>query len=168
MPKNNVKIQGKTFVTEWISNSEVNISGDILECVILNNQNGIYTIKVGPKVTRLYCKRKFDSNYEIWIKEKILNVELEDPKSKLLATYQKTSKHSAKVTVVTAPMPGLIIDVHVLEGKHVKKGDYLVTLEAMKMENNILAPMDGMVKSIAIRKGMAIEKDQKLLIIESV
>lgn len=60
-------------------------------------------------------------------------------------------------TQVKAPMPGTILDVKVQNGQHVKKGDILVILEAMKMENEILAPCDGTVSSVSVRKNDSVE-----------
>ena len=57
---------------------------------------------------------------------------------------------------INAPMPGTILDVKVAVGQAVKKGDILVILEAMKMENEILAPCDGTV-SYVIAKGSSVE-----------
>ena len=58
---------------------------------------------------------------------------------------------------VKAPMPGTILDVKVQNGQAVKKGDVLVVLEAMKMENEIMAPCDGTVGSVSVRKGDSVE-----------
>ena len=58
---------------------------------------------------------------------------------------------------VNAPMPGTILDVRVQNGAKVKKGDVLVILEAMKMENEILAPCDGTVTSVCVKKGDSVE-----------
>ena len=60
-------------------------------------------------------------------------------------------------TQVKAPMPGAILDVKVQNGQAVKKGDVLVVLEAMKMENEIMAPCDGTVGSVNVRKGDTVE-----------
>ena len=58
---------------------------------------------------------------------------------------------------VTSPMPGTILSVNVSNGSAVKKGDVLMILEAMKMENEIMAPCDGTVTSVAAAKGAAVE-----------
>ena len=58
---------------------------------------------------------------------------------------------------IAAPMPGTILSVNVAAGDAVKKGQVLVILEAMKMENEIMAPCDGTVTSVAAVKGAAVE-----------
>lgn len=58
---------------------------------------------------------------------------------------------------ITAPMPGTILAVNVANGSAVKKGDVLMILEAMKMENEIMAPCDGAVTSVAVTKGASVE-----------
>lgn len=58
---------------------------------------------------------------------------------------------------VKAPMPGTILDVKVQAGQAVKKGDVLIILEAMKMENEICAPSDGKVTGVNVRKGDSVE-----------
>ncbi len=58
---------------------------------------------------------------------------------------------------VTAPMPGNILDVRVKVGDAVKKGDVLLILEAMKMENEIMAAADGKITSVNVNKGDSVE-----------
>lgn len=58
---------------------------------------------------------------------------------------------------VTAPMPGNILDVRVKVGDAVKKGDVLLILEAMKMENEIMAGADGKITSVNVNKGDSVE-----------
>ena len=64
---------------------------------------------------------------------------------------------------VTAPMPGNINGVKVTVGQSVKKGDNLIILEAMKMENEIKAPQDGVVASIAVTKGQSVNTGDLLV-----
>ena len=66
---------------------------------------------------------------------------------------------------IAAPMPGNILSVAVKAGDAVKKGDLLVVLEAMKMENEILAPCDGTVASVAVAAGATVESGATLVVI---
>ena len=59
--------------------------------------------------------------------------------------------------VVASPMPGKILSVKVTVGQVVKRGDVLMILEAMKMENEIQSPADGMVSAIAVEAGHTVE-----------
>ena len=69
----------------------------------------------------------------------------------------------AGAVAVKAPMPGNIIKVNVKPGDAVKKGDVLVVLEAMKMENDVCAPEDGTVASVEVAKGATVETDAVLV-----
>lgn len=62
-------------------------------------------------------------------------------------------------TPVKAPMPGNILDVKVSVGDSVTKGQVMVVLEAMKMENDIVAPVDGKISSVAVKKGDTVNSD---------
>ena len=66
---------------------------------------------------------------------------------------------------ITAPMPGTILAVNVANGSAVKKGDVLMILEAMKMENEIMCPYDGKVVSVRVSKGAAVESGALLCVI---
>ena len=67
------------------------------------------------------------------------------------------------VDAIKAPMPGLILEVHIEIGQEVKENDTLLILEAMKMENSIVSPRSGKIKSIEIQQGDAVEKNQMLI-----
>lgn len=74
-------------------------------------------------------------------------------------------KTAAAGEKVAAPMPGTIVSVNVSEGQTVKKGDVLVVLEAMKMENEIKAPRDGSISSVAVSKGASVDTGATLVTI---
>ena len=67
---------------------------------------------------------------------------------------------------VKSPLPGVILDVKVSVGAEVKKGDLLLILEAMKMENTILADRDGKVTAINVRNGDSVLEGTDLVVIE--
>ena len=66
---------------------------------------------------------------------------------------------------VTAPMPGTVLKVNVTQGAAVKKGDILVVLEAMKMENEILAPKDGTVTQVLVSRGASVDTGAPMVVI---
>jgi len=66
---------------------------------------------------------------------------------------------------VKSPLPGSVIKVLVSEGQAVKKGDTLLTLESMKMENAIMAEADGTVKQIAVVAGQTVMQDDLLVVL---
>ncbi|WP_291571048.1 biotin/lipoyl-containing protein [Clostridium sp. UBA4548] len=66
---------------------------------------------------------------------------------------------------IECPMPGTIVKVNVTEGATVKKGDVLVVLEAMKMENEIMSPVDGTIAQVNVAKGVAVNSGDLLVVI---
>ena len=65
-----------------------------------------------------------------------------------------------------SPLPGTILDIHVTKGDTIKKGQVLLVLEAMKMENSIEAEYDGIIEKVNIRKGDSVLENDVLLIIK--
>ncbi len=90
-------------------------------------------------------------------------VQAEDELDQLLKKLGMSGAGSAKVNNIKAPMPGLILQIMVEVGQAIAKGDSLLILEAMKMENVIKSPGAGVVKHIIVSKGMAVEKNQVMI-----
>ncbi len=67
---------------------------------------------------------------------------------------------------IKCPMPGTILDIPVAQGASVKKGDILMILEAMKMENEILSPADGVVAQIAVQRGASVNSGDLLAVVK--
>jgi biotin carboxyl carrier protein len=84
------------------------------------------------------------------------------PAPKAAPTAPKATGAAGAVSV-KAPMPGNIMKVNCKAGASVKKGDVLIVLEAMKMENDICAPQDGVVASVEVAQGATVETDAVLV-----
>lgn len=93
-------------------------------------------------------------------------VAVEDQYDALLKQLGMDKLVTNKVNEVKAPMPGLVLRILVEEGQSVKKGDGLLVLEAMKMENVIKATGDSIVKKIAVQTKVAVDKNQVMLVME--
>lgn len=94
------------------------------------------------------------NKYQLGVKDKF---------DELLKSLGMDNMSSGKVNDIKAPMPGLVLDIRIAEGDVVKKGDPIIVLEAMKMENILKSPADGTIKKINVKKGVAVEKNQVLI-----
>ena len=113
-----------------------------VEVVELNTLEKLAVVKVNGNVYSLSIKDQFDQ---------------------LLQQLGMDNLAASKILQVKAPMPGLVLSVLIKEGDKVKKGDNLLVLEAMKMENMIKSPTDGIVKKVEIKQSDKVEKNQLLI-----
>lgn len=97
------------------------------------------------------------------INGKRVEVKLVSRMEKLLKDLGMAGQMVKKLDVLKAPMPGLIHKVTVKEGDTVAKGDPILILEAMKMENVIKSPGDGVIKEIVAKEGSSVEKNAILV-----
>lgn len=110
-------------------------------------------------------------NYKITVNGNAYDVTVEESDGSAVSqtapapvSEQKTVPlSSAGAQIVRSPMPGTILDVRVKSGESVKKGQVLVILEAMKMENEILAPSDAAVDTVFVNKGDMVEVNANLV-----
>lgn len=88
------------------------------------------------------------------------------PKAAAPAAAAAPAEVGAGETGVPSPMPGKIVKVIAAAGQAVKKGDVLMILEAMKMQNEITAPVDGTVKSINVAADQSVKPNEVLAVIK--
>lgn len=104
-----------------------------------------------------------DKTCKIKVNGTIYQTKVEDQFDQLLKNLGMDHLASNKVAEIKAPMPGLVLKVLVEAGAEVKKGDNLLILEAMKMENILKSTTDGVVNKVLVRQGDKVEKNQILV-----
>lgn len=126
----------------------------------------------------IYIVNINDKVYEVEVEKgkanliKTTHVEVQVPKAEAVKIETSNTVTEAvfldnsKGEAVKSPMPGSILDIKVDVGSKVKKGQLLVILEAMKMENEIFAPSDGVITQIMVTKGSAVSTNDNLIIIQ--
>lgn len=90
-------------------------------------------------------------------------IEIEDELDQVLDKMGFGAVANKQIKEVKAPMPGLVLEIAVIEGQEVKEGDKILILVAMKMENSILVHTNASIKRIAVAAGQAVEKGQVLV-----
>lgn len=156
------------------NHTELNIAADS-DAVLVNDKtlgwdmkelpNGTFSILANGKSyhaviehidrdTKQLQLRVNGNKYELAVKE---------PIDQLLQKMGLNISSARKVDAIKAPMPGLVLKILVEEGQQIKKGDPVLILEAMKMENVFKAPGDATVKSIKVAERKAVEKGEVLI-----
>ena len=100
------------------------------------------------------------------VRGQVVHCEVLDLRKVRLREAQASAENDAGPTVIKSPMPGKVVSVLVQDGQEVKKGDGLVVVEAMKMENELKSPKDGIVKDITAVEGAAVDGGVSLCIVE--
>ncbi len=127
--------------------------------LILRLDNKNYIVKAD----KVHDEEIKNTEFEISVQSKTFTLEC---KSELDVLVEKLSKSHTGVKIkneLTSPMPGSIVKINVREGQKVKKGDVLLVLEAMKMENELKAAGDVIVKQILVEEKMSVDKNQVLV-----
>lgn len=108
----------------------------------------------------------YKRTYSVQINSNVYEVQILNELDQKIEAMGLSVNISNTVNDIKAPMPGLILEVNIEAGKEVAAGDYVLVLEAMKMENTITAPRDGIVKKVHVVKGETVEKSQLLIEME--
>lgn len=158
------QIGDKSFEIEQ-SEGQFQINGESFQIDLQRGDNGhIHLINNNKSYTaKIIAINKEEKTVELKINNSSYSVSVKDSLDLMLARLGMESVGQSGEKDVKAPMPGLILDVLVEKGQEVKKGDHLLILEAMKMENVIKCPADGVVNDLQASKGESVEKGKILL-----
>jgi biotin carboxyl carrier protein len=148
---------GQWYIDETPADLDIQMQPNGLISVILNNKS--YTATVENIDTK---------NKEVSLKlnGQVYKVAIKEPIDQLLSSMGMDLKSLQKVEPVKAPMPGMVLKVLVEPGQQINKGDGLLILEAMKMENVLKASGPATVKAIKIAERTAVEKGTVLIEME--
>ncbi len=159
------KIGDKSYEIDENQSKDLLLNGEIVKWDKISSGTTGYHILRNNKgyQVEVISISKEDKTATIQVNGNRYEIELKDQYDTLLENLGMASMNVKKNNDYKAQMPGLIIDVRVAIGDEVKKGDPLIVLEAMKMENIIKSPDDVVVKSIHVEVGQAVEKKQVLI-----
>ncbi|HEX5438548.1 MAG TPA: biotin/lipoyl-containing protein [Gemmatimonadaceae bacterium] len=121
-------------------------------------------ITIGDTVHRVVVRRRASrGHYVLWLDGFVYDVEALDERTRAIRDLALASATPTGPAPVVAPMPGLVVQVHVQVGDEVVQGQGLIVMEAMKMENELRAQGAGVVKAVLVTPGTAVEKGAVLV-----
>jgi len=161
------KVSDKVFSVKQISDGW-EINGKMFHPDIVKLEDGSLSILLEGKSHELRIVQSDDAlkSFSVSINNVMTQIELKDETDLLLQKLGMSATARNKLNELKAPMPGLVLKVLVSVGDTVKKGDSLLVLEAMKMENVIKATGEGKVKAIKIDPQDKVEKNHVLIVFE--
>lgn len=128
------------------------------------SDSGVLSLLLNNHSVEAIVEQREDS-WEVLIHGELYTVLVQDERAFRLAKERGSSFEVSGDAIIKSPMPGLIIDILVDVGQSVKKGEQIVVLESMKMENELRSPRDGVVSHIYVSPGAGVEKGQALVTI---
>lgn len=156
-------IDGKEISLEILDEHHVNFNGQVFE-VDFTSVSGqpVYSLIVNGKSYEGYVYPS-DDGWQVFLHGRLYTVRVEDERERKLRAAIGGAIAESGEFHLKAPMPGLIVAVPVSEGQAVEKGQVLVILESMKMQNELKAPRPGVVQRVRVKPGETVEQKQTLL-----
>jgi biotin carboxyl carrier protein len=159
----NVRIDEKIFEVKIIDDKIAEIKNVTYDYLLLNLEKEKYLLRLGTKFYEISYSDHSDNEYRVQINNHSLKASirtsLEEKAYQLISQSQSSENHK---TVIKSPMPGLVLKINSSVGDKVSKGETVLILEAMKMENEIKSPVNGIIFEINVEQGTAIEKNKIL------
>lgn len=141
-----VLVDGKPFVVDFAE-----ISDQPVYSLLLDGSS--YEAYVYPS----------DKTWQVLLHGRLYPAMVEDERERRLRAAAGSQVQESVEFHLKAPMPGLVIAISIEEGQQVKKGDVLVVLESMKMQNELKSPRDGVAARMRVQPGDSVEQHQTIL-----
>jgi biotin carboxyl carrier protein len=156
-------IDDQQFTVEIIDEKHVSVDGKVYE-IDFESVAGqpVYSLIVDGRSHESYIYQG-DDNWQVLMRGRLYPVNVEDEREKRLRAAAGAGIVETGEFHLRAPMPGLVVALPVAEGQVVKKGEVILILESMKMQNELKSPRDGTIGRIRVRPGESVEQRQTLL-----
>ncbi|HEY4721409.1 MAG TPA: biotin/lipoyl-containing protein [Anaerolineae bacterium] len=154
----------QTYLVEINRDGEVTIDGDTFPVDLQAIDEVTYSLLMSNRSYEALVDTAGDE-LAVLLGGRMYTAQVLDERARRLSQAAGGSSLASGEVTLKSPMPGLIVAVSVNEGQAVKKGQTVVVLESMKMENELKAPRDGTVSSIKVKVRQSVEQHQALVVI---
>ena len=156
-------IEDKQFIVEIVDEKHVRVNDKLYE-IDFETVSGqpVFSLIVDGRSHESYIYQGDDS-WQVLLHGRLYPVTVEDEREKRLRAAAGGGIAETGEFHLRAPMPGLIVTIPVTEGQEVKRGQVILILESMKMQNELKSPRDGTIGRIRVKPGESVEQKQTLL-----
>ncbi len=155
-------LNGEQYEVEIDKDGNVSVNGEARDVDFMTLGPSLYSIISNNKSIELVIDDEA-GNVGVMMNGRMYETQVLDERSMLMA--QRKGGLTTSSGEVIAPMPGLVVAIPIEVGDRVEKGQTVVILESMKMQNELKAPIDGTVQTINASAGQSVEKNNLLAII---
>jgi biotin carboxyl carrier protein len=157
-------INDKKYEIDIDRDGQITVNGHARDVDFLPLTGALYSILMDNNSYEVLVEER-EGEVEVQMRGRLFNARVMDERAVLLAETRGELDGEQGEVVVKAPMPGLIVAVPVSEGLEVTKGQTVIILESMKMQNELKAPKDGVVQRVHVAQGQSVEQNKPLLTI---
>ncbi len=158
-------IGAEQFVIDINQEGEIILNGEFIDADMRQTlDTTMYSIIVDNRSHDLRISEG-EGLYMVQLSGEIFEVVVEDERTRRLAGIKSGPAAATGEVLIKAPMPGVVIEIPVKQGQQVKRGEVVVILESMKMQNEFKTPRDGTVHAIRVGSGDKVEQNAILLTI---
>lgn len=156
-------VENREYIVEIIDEHHVSVNGKIF-IIDFESVSGqpVYSL-IADGVSHEAYVAEGDDNWQVLLRGHLFPVVVEDERERRLRSAAGGGVAETGEFHLKAPMPGLVVSVPVTEEQEIKKGQVLLILESMKMQNELKSPRDGKVQRIKVKAGESVEQKQTLL-----
>jgi biotin carboxyl carrier protein len=159
-------VEGQSFEIEVNVEGEIVVNGAPL-AIDLRQVAGqpVYSLIVNGRSYEAYVN-PVEDGLEVLLLGRLYLINVEDERQKRLRESSSGQPVTKGELQLKAPMPGLVVTTAVAAGQQVDKGEILVILESMKMQNELKAPRAGTVTRVRVKAGDSVDQNQVLMTLE--
>ncbi|OGN75891.1 MAG: hypothetical protein A2X25_01750 [Chloroflexi bacterium GWB2_49_20] len=156
-------VNGKEYSIEILDDHQLCLDGQILDIDFVSiADQPVFSLIIGGKSFEAYVYPGED-DYQVLLQGRSFSIKVEDEREKRLRTAGGSTISESTEYHLKSPMPGMVVSLPISEGQAVTKGQVLVILESMKMQNELKSPRDGTLARVRVKPGDNVEQRQTLL-----
>lgn len=158
-------IGNEQFVIDINQEGQITLNGEVINADMRQTlDTTMYSIIVDHQSHDLRLSEG-EGVYIVQLSGEVFEVVVEDERTRRLAGLKSGPAAVTGEVLIKAPMPGVVVEIPVKQGQPVKRGDVVVILESMKMQNEFKTPRDGTVHAIRVETGDKVEQNTILVTI---